>query len=157
MRQKVVSITPCLHGSELFERAAWGQSGRQDVQAPLRRDVQAMGEEGDEDVCFDSLFILVEDRTGREIALESFEDFCDCHELQIVGPKLGGVVLDESGAEQIAVLAPARDPQLVAIQPIAEGSAARRHRDLDQAPWRGHLSRGAELHEKLFAGDAHWE
>jgi hypothetical protein len=49
----------------------------------------------------------------------------DGHELQIIGPKLGGVVLGEIGAEQIASLAPTRDPQLVAIEPIAEDAAAR--------------------------------
>jgi hypothetical protein len=87
-----------LHGGELFEHAARGQSGRQGVQAPLERDVQTMGEESDEDVRLDALFILVEDRVEREIALEVLEGFFVCRELQIVGPKLGGVVRGEIGA-----------------------------------------------------------
>ena len=42
-----------LDGGELLERAARGQSGRQGMQAALQRDLQAIGQEGDEDVGFD--------------------------------------------------------------------------------------------------------
>src|SRR5580692_2720153 len=59
-----------LHGGELFEHAAWGQSRRHDVQAPLERDVQTIGEERNEDVRLDPLLVLVEDRAEREITLK---------------------------------------------------------------------------------------
>ena len=76
-----------LHGGELFERAAWGQSWRQGMEAPPERDVQTIGEEGDEDVGLDPRLILMEDRADREIALEVLEGFFDGHELQIVLPQ----------------------------------------------------------------------
>ena len=34
-----------LHGGELFDGAARGQTGRQGMQPPAKRDVQAIGEE----------------------------------------------------------------------------------------------------------------
>jgi hypothetical protein len=52
-----------LHGRELLEHATWRQSRRQGVQAPLEGDVQAIGEEVDEDVRLDPFFLLVKDRT----------------------------------------------------------------------------------------------
>jgi hypothetical protein len=104
----------------------------------------------------DALFVLMEDRTDGEIAFEIFERFLHRHELQIVGPQLGRVVLGEIGAQQITAFASARHAQLVAIEPVAERGALRRHRDIDQAPprWR-FLSCGAELHKQLFAREAH--
>ena len=52
----------------------------------------------------------------REVAFEVLEGFFDRDELRIIGPELGGVVLGEIGAQQIVSLAPAHDPQLVAIE-----------------------------------------
>ena len=43
-----------LNGSELFQRAARGQPGRQSMKATGERDLHAVGQEGDEDVGFSS-------------------------------------------------------------------------------------------------------
>ena len=39
-----------LNGRSLLKHAAWCEPGRQDVQAPRERNVQAIGDEGDENV-----------------------------------------------------------------------------------------------------------
>ena len=54
-----------LDGCELFQRAARGQSRRERVEPAREGDLKGVGEESDEDVRFDSLFVLVEDRADR--------------------------------------------------------------------------------------------
>jgi hypothetical protein len=84
-----------LDGSELFERASGGQAGCEGVQAAGQGDMQAVGEEGDEDVGFDPLFVLVEDRSNGEVALEVPERLFDGDELDVVLPEQGGIVVGE--------------------------------------------------------------
>jgi hypothetical protein len=105
-----------LDGGELFERASRGQAGSQGVQAAAQSDVQAVGEKGDEDVGFDPLLVLVEDRSDGEVALEVLESLFDGDELDIVLPEQGGIVVGEIGAQQIASLAAAYGSQLLAIE-----------------------------------------
>ena len=62
-----------LDGSELLKRAARSQSWRQCMQATLQRDLQAISQERDEDVGFDPVFVLMEDRPYRQIALQILE------------------------------------------------------------------------------------
>ena len=57
-----------LDGGKLFQHAAWRQSRRQRVQAPRQRDVQAIGQEGDEDVGLDARLALVKDRPALPAA-----------------------------------------------------------------------------------------
>jgi len=57
-----------LDGGELFERVTRGSAGWEGVQAAGQGDVQAVGEEGDEDVGFDALLVLVEDGADGEVA-----------------------------------------------------------------------------------------
>ena len=57
-----------LDGGKLFQHAAWRQSRRQRVQAPRQRDVQAIGQEGDEDVGLDARLALVKDRRALPAA-----------------------------------------------------------------------------------------
>ena len=64
---------------------------------------------------------LVKDRPNREVALEVLERLLDRNQQQIMAPQLGGVFLDQVGAQQIAAFARAGLPQLVAIEAIAEG------------------------------------
>ena len=66
-----------LQGGELLERATRGQAWGEVVQAAGQGDLQAIGEEGDEDVGFDTLLVLMEDRADREVALEVPESFFD--------------------------------------------------------------------------------
>ena len=100
--------------------------------------------------------MLMEDRADGEIAFEVLERFLHRHELQIVGPQLGRIVLGEIGAQADSGLRAAAPAQLVAIELIGEVGAVRRDHDLDQAPCGGCPgARGAELHQQLFARDAH--
>ena len=72
------------------------------MQAPRESDVQAIGQEGNEDVCLDAGLKLVKDRPDREIAFEVLERLLDCNQQQIMAPQLGRVFLDEIGAQQIS-------------------------------------------------------
>ena len=55
-----------LHSAKLFQHAAWRQSWRQRMQAPRQGDMQAIGQEGKEDVGLDARLELVKDRPDRE-------------------------------------------------------------------------------------------
>src|SRR4030095_7192077 len=104
-----------LHGSKLFQHAAWRQSWRQRMQAPRQRDVQAIGQEGDEHVGLDARLELVKDRSDCEVAFEVLEGLLDCHQQQVMAPQLGRVFLDEIGAQQITAFARSYLPESVAI------------------------------------------
>src|SRR3977135_1255907 len=85
---------------------------------PGESDVQARGQKGNEDVRLDAGLELVKDRPDREIAFEVLERLLDRNQQQIMAPQLGGVFLDEIGAQQIPTFARAGLPQLVAIEAI---------------------------------------
>jgi hypothetical protein len=75
-----------LHGGELFDEAVRREAWRQGVQAAVERDVEAIGEEGDEDVRLDARCVLVKDRPNGEVALEVLERLLDADELQVQAP-----------------------------------------------------------------------
>ena len=75
-----------LHGSELFDGAAWCQAGRQGVQAPAERNMQTVGERGDEDMRLDTRLVLVKDRADGEIALKVAERLLDADALEVEAP-----------------------------------------------------------------------
>ena len=81
-----------------------------------QRDVQAIGQEGDEDVGFDALFQLVIDRAQSQIVLEVLEGRLDLDQLDIELPQLGGLLPAQIGAQEIAAFAPPHLPQLLAIE-----------------------------------------
>ena len=54
-----------LHGGEFLQHRARGQPRRQGAQALFQGDLQAIGDEGDEDVGFDAMVELVVDRPDR--------------------------------------------------------------------------------------------
>jgi len=58
-----------LHGGKLLQHAARREPRRQRVQAPRQRDVQAIGQKGNEDVSLDAGLELVKDRPDRESPL----------------------------------------------------------------------------------------
>ena len=93
-----------LNGSEPFARASRGQAGSQGVQAAGHGDVQPVCHEGDEDVGFDPLLVLVEDRADGEVALEVLEGLFDGDELDIVLPEETWIAVGEFGAQQITSL-----------------------------------------------------
>src|SRR5690348_11776226 len=98
-----------LHGGKLLQHAARRQSRRQRMQAPRERDVQGIGQKGNEDVRLDASLELVKDRSDREVALEVLERFLDRDQQQIMVPQLGRVFLDQVGAQQIPKVRPAAD------------------------------------------------
>ena len=57
-----------LHSGELLQHTARRQPGRQRMQAPRKSDVQAIGQEGDEDVRLNAGLELVKDWPDREVA-----------------------------------------------------------------------------------------
>ncbi len=57
-----------LQGGELLDHAAWRQPRCQSAQPPRKSDVQAIGQEGDEDVGLDARLDLVKDRPDRKVA-----------------------------------------------------------------------------------------
>jgi hypothetical protein len=58
-----------LHRSELCEGAAGGEPRSEAVETAGQGDLQAVGEEGYEDVGFDASFAVMEDREDHEVAL----------------------------------------------------------------------------------------
>ena len=85
------------------------------MQATAERRVQAIGEEGDEDMRLDAPLLLVVDRAKGEIALEVFESFFHRDELQIVAPKLRRILLGQVGPKEISAFAPTRLAEFVTI------------------------------------------
>jgi hypothetical protein len=75
-----------LDGGELFQGASGGQPGGEGVEPARQGDLHAIGEEGDEDMRFDPAFLLVEDRTDREVPLQVLERFLHGHELNVILP-----------------------------------------------------------------------
>ena len=78
-----------LHRRELLDDAARGEPRRQCMQPPRQSGVQAIGQEGDEDMRFDPGLVLMEDRPDGEIALKVLEGFFDADEQQVQIPQLG--------------------------------------------------------------------
>ena len=84
--------------AEALEHAPGTQSGGRLLVVFLKGNVQAVGEEADEDMGFDTLVELVKDRTQAQIALESAEAFFDSHQVHVVLPELCGVLAREVAA-----------------------------------------------------------
>jgi hypothetical protein len=91
-----------LDGGELVEHSPWSEAGGQRFELCAQRDVQAIGEEGDEDVRFDAMFELVEDRAELQIILEILERGLDLDELDIEPPQLCRILVAQIGTQQIA-------------------------------------------------------
>ena len=73
-----------------------------------------------------------------------------------MAPQLGGVFLDEVGAQQIPAFARSCLTQLIAIEPVAERGAVRGDLDHRQTPGDARLiARGAEFHQQLLARQLH--
>jgi len=87
-----------------------------------QRDVQAVGEESDEDVRFDAVLKVMVD---LQIVLEVLERGFDLDELDVELPQLGRILVAQIGAEQIAPLAGSYLSQLVAVERKGEGGILR--------------------------------
>ena len=81
-----------LQGGKLVEHGSRREAGRQRLEPSAERDVQAIGEERDEDVRLDALFALMVDRAQVQVVLHGLEGRFDFDELDIELPQLGGVL-----------------------------------------------------------------
>lgn len=76
-----------LHGGELFEHGARGQPAGGAFEPGLEGHLQAVGEEGYEDVGMDAAFELVVDGAQGQVAFEFFEGLFDFGELEVKLPR----------------------------------------------------------------------
>src|SRR5260370_28684504 len=120
-----------LHGGELFDDAARREAWRQGVEAAAERDVEAIGEEGDEDMRLDPRLVLVKDRPDGEVTFEVLERLLDADKLEVEAPQPRRIVVGEIGAQEVPALAPPGAAQLRAIEAIAECGAVRSDLDCD--------------------------
>ena len=118
--------------------------------------MQAIGEEGDEDVSLDALDQLMVDRAQLQVVLEILEGGLDFGELGVEPPQLRRLASAKIGAQQIAAFAPSHLAEFLAIERIAECGDPRVDLDIDETPGRPRFgARRAELHEQFFAGELH--
>src|SRR2546423_10653935 len=103
----------------------------QGMEAPAECDMEAIGEEGDEDMRLDARCILVKDRPNGEVAFEVPERLLDADKLEVQAPQPRRIVVGEIGAQEIPALAPPGVAQLRAIEAIAECGAVRSDLDCD--------------------------
>src|SRR5262245_65587947 len=99
----------------------------------------------------------MEDRPDGEVAFERLERLFHFHELKIVAPQLGRIVVGEICTQEISSFAPSYLPQLLAVQPIAERGAVGGQFDGDQAQGAKRLlACGTELHSPPLRQHACW-
>ena len=70
-----------LHRGELLQCRAWSQTRSEGFEPMLQGNLQAIGDEGHEDVGLDALIDLVVDGADRQIAFELLEGLLDLGEL----------------------------------------------------------------------------
>src|SRR4029077_5290453 len=88
-----------LDGGELVEHGPRGEAGGQRLQPGAQCDMQAIGQEGDEDVRLDAVLKLVVDRAELQIVLEILERSLDLDELDIELPQLGWILVAQIGTQ----------------------------------------------------------
>ena len=109
---------------EPLQHAARTQACSRLLVVLLEGDVEAVGEEADEDVSLDAAVELMEDGTQAEVAFEGAEAFFDAHEVDVVAPEFGGVFAGEVAAEKILAFVAAGGFEFFAIQLNAKGVGA---------------------------------
>ena len=119
--------------------------------------MKTIGEEGDEDVGFDALLVVMEDGTNRQVAFEVFERLFHRHELNVVLPEFGGIIVGQIGPQQITALAAPDLSELVAIERVGQRPGVLSSTSVfDQTPGGGRLgARRAELHQPFLARYLH--
>ena len=95
-----------LDSCELVEHSSRCEARRQRLEPCAQRDVQAVGQEGDEDVRLDAVLELMVDRAQVQIVLHGLEGGLDLDELDVEPPQLGRGFAGEIGAQQIAAFTP---------------------------------------------------
>ena len=102
--------------ANLSSTALGVRPGASGLSRGAQRDVQAIGQEGDEDVRLDALLELMVDRAQLQIVLQVLEGGLDLDELDVELPQLGRVPSAQIGAQEVAAFAPAHLAQLLAIE-----------------------------------------
>ena len=87
--------------------AAAPTSGPNNSTRPAPTYLEAVGEEGDEDMGFDAPFVVMEDRADREVAFEGLERLLHRDELNVVLPDERRIAFGQIGSQQIAAFAAA--------------------------------------------------
>src|ERR1700736_656719 len=82
-------------------RQAWSQS----VQAAVQSHVQAVSNEGDENVSFDAILKLMIDGADRQITFEITESFLNLSQLNVKLPKPCWICSQQIGAQQVTTFA----------------------------------------------------
>ncbi len=94
-----------LEGGNLLQDRARCQPRRERPQPLFERYLQAVGDEGDEDMRLDAIITLVVDGAYRQIALELLEGLLDLGQLHVLLPRLRRICGGEVGTEQIVPVA----------------------------------------------------
>jgi hypothetical protein len=110
-----------LHGLELFENGARRESGHLGLGSLLQGHLQAVAQEADEDVRFDTFIFLVVDGADGEVVLEFLEGLLDFGEDDVLLPQFLGFFGGEVGAEQVGAFAPAGFAQFLPVEAEGEG------------------------------------
>src|SRR5947209_4016558 len=124
------------------------------MQPSRQSGVQAIGQEGDEDMRFDPGLVLMEDRPDGESPLRFLKASSTRTSSRYKFHSLAGSSSVRLVRQEIAPLAPARPSQPIAVEVVGKGDALRRYRDADQAPrgW-GMGSGSAELHQQFLPAE----
>lgn len=93
-----------LHGGKLLEHGSGREAWRERFELLAECDVQAVGEERDKDVRFDTALFLVEDGSDGEITFERSEGRFDLDQLQVELPEFRRIGLGEIGTQENSVL-----------------------------------------------------
>src|SRR6516225_1404879 len=94
-----------LDSSEFVEDGSRSEAARERPQPRPQGDVQAIGQERDEDVRLDAADQLMVDRPQLQIVLEVLKGGLDLDQLDIELPQLGRVPARQIGAQKISALA----------------------------------------------------
>jgi len=128
-----------LDGGHFFQNAARCESGSGLLELKPEGDMQAIGEEVNEDVRFDAIIFLVIDWPDGEIALDILEGFLDLGQLHVIAPERFRALFDQVAAQQVAFVLTHASAVVFEVQ--LEGEAAsvgivfdRRDLDIEQSP-----------------------
>ena len=130
------------HGFELFECRSGRQPRRMRAQHRPQGHVQAIRQEGQENVRFDPILPLVINRSQRQVAFEVPEGFLHLRELHVELPEPRRLITGQVGAQQIPPFPPPDLPQLVFAQGENEFGFRLGHGDFHQARTGGILLLG---------------
>jgi hypothetical protein len=102
-----------VNGFEFFQYSPGRQAWSRSVQAAVQSHVQAVSNEGDENVSFDAILKLMIDGADRQITFEITESFLNLGQLNVKLPKPCWIGSQQIEAQQVTTFAAAHNSQLV--------------------------------------------